>query len=178
MKRQAGSRPNRPPDQSGPYGRAWRIAKGDDPNAHLNPITYLIEAPGQSPAWTYYMLGAMDLAGPAADGRPANKDYPDARWEIWVYALNPKGEPYDPDAFKPRFLLPQNVRVQLPDHPVDKVIAVTEKALEAALAGSLPLEPPFSPGSTWHLWRIAIESTLEHPYHHHHNNIDHDTGDI
>lgn len=159
------TRPSRPPDLTGPYGRAWKIDPEDRHNAELNPISYLIEAPGQSPLWNWYFLGLIDLDGPAADGSYAHKEFSDARWEIGVYALNPDHEPYDPDAFDMAPLLPQNVRVHIADHPLDTLTSMVDAIVEVALKGAILLEPPLSPETHWDEWRRWIQATLDHPHH-------------
>jgi hypothetical protein len=150
----------RPPDHETAYGKAWKL-----PGEQTSPASYLIWAPGQSPFWSYYLLALIDLADYHGVDH-AHKDTPDARWEFAAVALDPEYEP-DPDNFRLRHLEPQNVRVQVPDHPQEKAEECLRALMEYVVAGGLAIEPPLSTETHWAAWREIIEATLEHPYHHH-----------
>lgn len=149
----------RPPDHQGPAGRAWQL-----PDPGTSPISYLIEAPGQSPFWSQYLLALIDLADlPGVE--PAYREFPDARWEFTAVALDPE-YPQDPDSFQLHPLVPANAVVQVPDHPAELVTSCTTALMQAVLAGAIAIEPPFTSIAHTARWREIIEATLEHPHHH------------
>lgn len=154
----------RPPDITGRYGKGWITPTDDTPKC---PRGWLLDCPGQSPLWSHYLAVVIDLSGLSADGSEASLDFPDARWEYAVWALaddETKPDPDDPTTFQ--YLRPQNVRVQVPDHPSGNVTAVLDAMVEAAVAGMLAVEPMFQRDLD-PIWREHIEATLEHPHHHH-----------
>lgn len=156
----------RDPDYDGPLGRFWELKPGEKTAAH-----YAVEAPGQSPFWDRYIVAVLDLEGPSPlDGTTADLDFPDARWEVAVWALDPEparpGWPDDPSTGRGiEVLTPQNVRAQLPDHPRELVVDATRAVLIGALAGiwGLRLEPLY--GEQSEIWGAVLAETIRHPYH-------------
>ncbi|MCI0543713.1 MAG: hypothetical protein L0Z49_04595 [Actinobacteria bacterium] len=156
-------RPFRAPDETGPAGRAWKIAPNE-----TTVVNYLIVAPGQNPFWHWFIFSVIDLA----DTPTAHRQFPDARWEFLVLALEPEHYP-DPDNFRLHPLVPPNVVYQIPDHPIDLVVSCGHALLEVVLVGALPIDPLFTstgPLSTStglaRKWGEIITATLAHPYHH------------
>lgn len=155
----------RPPDHAGTHGDAWELEPGEKTAAH-----WLIYAPGQAAAWDYYIVAVLDLAG-QHDGTDASLDFPDARWEIAVFALDPSEPVPDPDTNledqRVHPLTPQNVRIQLPDHPRELIVDTTRALVLAAIAGmwGLRFEPMFQHDQDA-TWRGIAEETLRHPHHH------------
>jgi len=130
------------------------------------PRSWLLNCPGQNPFWSHYIAPVIDLAGPAADGTMATLDFPDARWEYMVMALDDGSVLPDPDDETTiRYLIPQNVRVQVPDHPQERVLDVLDAMARAAVDGIVRVEPLFTRDLD-PIWRWHIEGTLEHPHHH------------
>lgn len=130
------------------------------------PRSWVLCCPYQSPGWSYYLAAVVDLSGPADDGSFASLDFPDARWEFMVFALDTMAQVPDPDDETTlRYLTPQNVRVQVPDHPLEKILAVLDAMAQAAVEGAVGVEPMFQRDLD-PIWRYHIEGTLEHPYHH------------
>jgi len=151
----------RKPDVSGVAGDGWII---DSPNP-LVPRAWLLRCPDQHPFWVHFHLAVIDLKGPAEDGSMANLEFPDARWEYGVFALDVEPEP-DPDEPAKTFvhLTPQNVLVQVPDHPLPMIVRVVDKCAQAAVGGVVRVEP-FGVDDLHPIWRHWIEGTLEHPFH-------------
>lgn len=154
----------RNPDHQGAYGKAWRM---EIPEDSPTLAAWLIYAPGQHAAWAHYMLAILDLSD-RDDMPPAYKDTPDVRWEVGVFALEDgiTGKPQpQPDGSNISFITPQNVRVQVPDHPAEKMEALGDVLVRGALDGMARLEPFGMVGPLWEEWREIVLSTLEHPYH-------------
>lgn len=158
------------PDLEGAAGRAWELEPGEKTLAY-----WAIHAPGQAGFWDKFIVAALDLEGPPAplDGRKASRDFPDARWEIACWALDPTFErakwPAYPNTVEGHLgvLHPQNVRVQLPDHPAELIADATRAVVAAALVPiwGLYFEPRFRDDQT-DAWRAVLEATIEHPHHH------------
>ncbi len=155
-------------DLKGSAGQAWELEPGGFTKAH-----WAVFAPNQAPVWNHYIVAVIDLKGEAPNGTNAALFFPDARWEIACWALDPECERPDwPD--KPnaedgnlRVLRPQNVQVQLPDHPAELVIDATRATIVAGLSGvwNIRFEPMFTHDQN-QVWQEVLEATIRHPYHH------------
>lgn len=86
------------------------------------------------------------------------------QWEFGVYAMEDVPDPDDSTTW--RFLTPQNVVVQVPDHPLELVVGVM-RALGPVLVADgtrLPLEPMFQRDLD-PVWRETVEAMIAHPHH-------------
>lgn len=120
---------------------------------------YLVHAPGQSPAWSHYLVGAIHLR-PIPGERDANIIVPGATHELLVAALDPEPGPTieDPETLRP--LLPLNAQVQFIGTDA-QAIAICLGATRAICAGSMPAEPPFQQQGQA-AWEALVANTLEH----------------
>ena len=87
---------NRFPDElpeklTGLAGAAELVAIDGEHQSGAGLGSYLIDAPGQAPAWDQYVLGLVSLVGPASEGWPAFLQYPGAEFELMLLALDPHG---------------------------------------------------------------------------------------
>lgn len=147
---------------SGPAGKATEVIVDldpDDPPAWAAGLSnWLLDCPGQSPAWNHYVLRSCHLR--PIDGAPgAVIAVPGATHEVLLAALDPAPPPTcDPASWQ--MLRPLNVveQLQLPDD--DACRALVRKAVEAILAGVLPAEPPLA--GAVEPWRTTLIKTAAH----------------
>lgn len=145
----------------GLYAKAWLV----------EDHAWFIDAPGQSPAWRCYTAQVIDLNEVVAGSDPY-REFPEARWEIAVYALDPELDPTpgDYDTWGP--MLPQNIRVHIGgDVPRDAVIKALDSYCKSVTEGHVLAEPMFpwgdGTGTEATAIRDAILSTVEHHHHGH-----------
>lgn len=128
--------------------------------------SYLIHASGWSPAWHHYLLSVISLRD--LEGfPPARRDYPEAEYELSVFAVDsgindPGQPPPDPaDLGTLRLLTPQNLSVQF--HEVDETMAahIGEMAMKAVCDGYLIPEPEGIIGAR-DAWKLSVAQTIEH----------------
>lgn len=120
---------------------------------------WLIDAPGQSPAWRHYVLSIIHLR-PIPGAPPAHIRRPGATHELILCALDPLGNPSVHDVETIRHLTPLNAEVQFAATD-DLAIHVGELAVRAICDGFMPAEPAF-PGQGQRDWERVIDTTLEH----------------
>lgn len=157
----------RPSDLRGEAGQAWELEPGGLTEAH-----WAVFAPNQAALWNHYIVAVLDLEGEAPNGTNADLLFPDARWEIACWALDPECErpdwPDKPNAADGNLwvLTPQNVQVQLPDHPAELIVDATRAVIAAGLAQvwNIRFEPMYS-GDQNDVWQSVLEATIRHPYH-------------
>ena len=85
--------------------------KPQTPDQEATLAGWLIHAPGQSPAWSDYLLMLVhlrDLPGVP----PATRKFPEAEYQMTLFALDPEGKPRADDAETWWPLTPFNAEVQ------------------------------------------------------------------
>lgn len=145
---------------TGPYGTAERVTGAPANAAQTGTLAaWLLHVPGASPAWSHYLLCVVHLR-PIPGTPPAKKQYPEAAYELLLYALDPSKHPRADDAQTLYPLHPLNVVEQF-DGVIDaQAIDIVESCAHAILAGTLPVEPEGIGGRA--LWRASLALTVEH----------------
>jgi len=80
----------RTPTFHGGAGTAWRLdGTTHRPNWPASLDLYLVHCPAAHPLWSWYVVSGCSLADlPGVP--PARKHYPEAEWEVSIFALNPE----------------------------------------------------------------------------------------
>lgn len=145
---------------TGPFGTATRItARGPDPAQTATLATWLVHIPSASPAWSDYQVSVVHLRD-IPDTREVTRQYPEAAYELMMYALDPDRHPR-----------PDDVETLVPLHPLNMVIqfhgisdedagGLAEACARAMCLGILAAEPDFEPQRQ--LWRDMIRNSIEH----------------
>jgi len=144
------------PDWSGICGKAWVLPVDPETPAQLAGIySALILAPLAHPIWKYHLLSVISLRD-IVGVRPAHKHYPEAEYEIGVYAVNPE-VPIDPE--KPPFNLlePSDVVVQFHGVDVGQARRIGELTTRSCVDGFLVPDSDFRES-----WKKTIADTVEH----------------
>lgn len=149
---------------TGAFGTATEVlfhSAEPDHQAHIG--TWLLDCPGQSPAWSHYALMCVHLRPLAGESKSAHIRFPGATHEILLLALNPETNP-SPSADDPPgswdFLRPINLceQVQLPgDAAAAELLA---EAAQAVVDGILWAEPPLS--GQKEPWRTCLIKSAAH----------------
>ena len=145
----------------GAAGTAERFPKVEPktPAQAASLARWLIEAPGQSPAWRHYLLSIIHLR-PMLGAPPAHIRRPGATHELILCALDSERGPRVDDIETICYLTPLNALVQFT--ATDEVaIHVGELAARAICDGYMPAEPAF-PGQGQRDWEQAVDNTIEH----------------
>jgi len=146
----------RTPDFIGPW-KAWRVAiASQNPPAEVCLAGYLLHCPGAHTFWSWWGLSIVhlrDLPGM----QPAVKLYPQAEYELIVYAIDPLKVPH-PDPDKPPFamLTPLDVQEQfhgLSDTQVQEMGAVFAQAVAL---GHISPDQDFR-----RMWRVFIRDEVK-----------------
>jgi len=121
---------------------------------------WLIDAPGQSPAWRHYLVSIIHLR-PIAGVPPAYIGMPGATHELLLCALDPHHRPNvdDPESLAP--LLPVNAECQFAVDTDEQAIRLGELVVKAIVDGVYPAEPPF-PQQGRGAWQQIVSETAEH----------------
>lgn len=139
-------------------GRAFHV-DGGYPSAPATVTVWFIEAPGQSPTWSHYLLSVVHLR--EVVGVPAAVvNVPGATHEVMLFALDPgqNPEPGRAESWSPLF--PLNVVLQL-ELPNDAAAAeLCGLAAQAVVDGLLWAEPPMS--GQREPWRSSLLKTAAH----------------
>lgn len=148
---------------SGPFGTAVECRctlEPDDPPGLAGTVAmWLLDCPGQSPAWSHYSLSVVHLRPiPGAD--PAEVTVPGATHQFALVALNPDytHDPLDPYTWAR--LTPHNLeeQVEVPDDEGAWRLALG--CVHEVVNGRLWAEPPF-PG-TREPWLSALVRSAAH----------------
>lgn len=118
---------------------------------------WIVHAPGQSPAWSHYLVSAVHLRD--VDGAPAPViNVPGATHEVLVIALEGTPKASRPSTWK--YLTPVNVveQVELPSD--DDATELVRLAVHAVCDGALPAEPALS--GQVEPWRSTLIRTSAH----------------
>ena len=116
--------------------------------------------PGAHPFWSHYMIGVIDLKD-IEDVKPAIKHFPEAEYEISIFALDPRKDPvFDKhETWGP--LLPFNAVIQFHGLTHDQAIELGELSARAVVDGVLPAESMLS-GDCQRIWSSMIKKTILH----------------
>lgn len=120
---------------------------------------WLLDCPGQSPAWRHYLLSVVHLR-PIEGVRPAIVNVPHATHELILAALDPAAEPHagDVETFRPLNPLNAVEQLQLPDDAA--AVQLAEWAASAVVNGFLPAEPPLA--GAREPWRTSMIKSAAH----------------
>jgi hypothetical protein len=144
--------------EQGPAGRAVEVTIEDPRPMSTAVSTWILECPGQSPAWTHYLLTVVHLRDQeGAD--PAVVNVPHATHEVGVLALDPK--PFvleDPSTWVPLFPVNVSEQLQLPDDAA--AVTLAQLCARAVVNGMLPAEPPLAGAKE--PWRTSLIQTAAH----------------
>lgn len=146
----------------GPAATAERFPKVDPetPAQRATLAGWLIDAPGQAPAWRHYLLSVIHLRDmPGAP--PARIRIAGATHELILCALDPLGNPSIHDRESIRPLTPLNAEAQFMVPTDEQAVSLAEKAVRAICDGVLPAEPAF-PERGRQIWQAVVMSTAEH----------------
>jgi hypothetical protein len=105
--------------------------------------TWILECPGQSPAWSHYQLAIVHLR-PLPNGPPAQLRAPDMTHEVVVAALDPDLHPDPADVETWVRLFPINVTEQVKLPGDDEARDLLAEAARKVVEGVLPAEPALS----------------------------------
>lgn len=123
-------------------------------------VSWLVDAPGQSPVWRHYLLSVCHLR-PIDGAPPAHIRTPGATHELLLIALDPVGHPNVYDRESLRFLTPLNAEAQFIVDTDEQAVALAEKATRAICDGVMAAEPPF-PHQGREIWQEVVTQTAEH----------------
>jgi hypothetical protein len=121
---------------------------------------WLIEAPGQSPAWSHYGMSLVHLRPVEGAPDPVIR-IPGATHEILLYALDSEANPKPNDRDSMRPLLPLNAECQFRVDSDDDAIDLLEGCVRAIVDGIMPAEPPF-PNHGQIAWQNMVTRSAEH----------------
>lgn len=146
----------------GAAGIAERFTKiePETPAQQATLAGWLINAPGQSPAWSHYLLSLIHLR-PIDGAKPANIRIPGATHEIIVCALDPEKHPTVNVVESLCPLLPINAEAQFQVETDEQAIDLAEKCVTAVCNGFLPAEPPFQDYGR-RMWQESVTASAEH----------------
>lgn len=144
-------------DYQGPLGEAWTLPLEPKMSpAHYAAIySSLIRAPQAHMLWQWHLLSVISLRD-IVGARPAHKQYPEAEYEIGVFAIDPASIP-DPEHPPYSLLHPEDIVVQFHGINDDQAKRIGELATRACVVGRLIPDSDYR--STW---KAAIAETVEH----------------
>lgn len=138
-------------------GMATRMANLEEKPACL--ASWMIHAPGQSPAWSHYLLSIVHLR--ELDGVPAFIRLPGSSHEMMLAALDSGTSPKADDWDSLHALMPTNAEVQFFVGSDDDAVTLGEKCVQAICDGLMPAEPAF-PDQGQKAWQKVVTDTAEH----------------
>ncbi len=119
--------------------------------------------PPQHPAWDTYAISLIHLREHEGSP-PPQKEYPEAEYEISLYAMDGEKRPIPWSRDTWRFLTPANVIMQFDGLPEEEAITICYLAARALINGMLPAEPSGIMGGR-EIWINSLRMTLEHSKH-------------
>lgn len=153
----------------GTYGKATRIPLPQSTRAEQTLVMWLLDAPQAHPFWTQYLLSVVMLDD-HPDFPPANKHFPEATHELFVFALNPDYGPHDEETLKP-FMEKGSLPILQPINVVQQFKATGEQmkklvrcAVQDVVDGKLSPEAPFSTESNNKYWGAVLNKYLANPF--------------
>jgi hypothetical protein len=148
---------------TGAAGSATQVvyepSPGDRPDWLATVSMWLLDCPGQSPAWHDYRLSIVHLR-PITGTKPAAKRYSSSTHEVVLCALDSDKHPVPDDPATWELLSPLNVceQIELPDDEAAR--SLLRSAAQAVVAGLLPAEPWMS--GAVEPWRTSLLKTAAH----------------
>ena len=148
----------RPPDMDGDVAQAW-VLKGDvrTPAHYASIYSSLIHAPQAHPLWHWHLLGLISLRD-IKGVHPAMKLYPEAEYELGVYAIDPTDK-YVPDPDEPGYPLLEPPDVITQFHGID-----AEQAKEIGRLATLACTTGHLIPDSDHrsMWKVSVADTVSH----------------
>jgi hypothetical protein len=128
---------------------------------------WFLKIPGQSPAWSRYVLSVVHLR--PIEGAPAVEyEFPKATHQVFLSALDMGPRPRANDSSTWHMLMPVNVSEQIELSGDSDAVRLAELCVKAVLAGMLWAEPPFSgQKEPWHTSLIRTSAHMRGEEHHH-----------
>jgi len=129
------------PDIIGAVGKAWDVT---DANHEFTLSSWFMLHPSAHPMWHWYWVNLVHLRG-SCKGEDPHLDYPEAEYEILIFALDPSaGDPpidtslSDETGIKPaKILTPANLKKQFHRLNDEQAIELTRKLVAAFITGYL-----------------------------------------
>lgn len=122
--------------------------------------SYIIDAPGQSPAWHQYHVGLIHLR-PLAGVKPPVLNYPAAQYEIILSALSPDRRAVPEDMETIVHLRPANHTYQFHGVTDEQACEILRTLVYMVTRGQLPAEPLLSTGGgADRQWQAVTEALL------------------
>ena len=147
------------PDVIGSVAEAWKVPAEllADPTPAC-VAAWLIHAPGQSPAWEWYVLSAVHLRGTPGLPPPV-LHRPGVTHELVLFALEAEPASLAADtSWRP--LHPPNMVEQI-TAPTDEGVAdLAARLATAVTVGDLPAEPPLA--GQLEPWRSTVQDSAAH----------------
>lgn len=152
------------PTYDGPAAKVWSVdppQDDGDPRLAVSLATYLMFAPNAHPHWNWHIMLGVSLR--PVEGVPAAvKHYPEAEYELMVFALDPDQEVPDPHTWplgRGRGLLmdPPDAVVQFHGVTDEQAVEVYSLAAKAVADGILIPDTDHR-----QKWIGAIRATVEH----------------
>lgn len=146
---------------TGPFGYADRIPLGPDlPVIKTATLAaWLVHIPSASPAWADYELSVIHLRSIPGEVDP-HRQYPEAAYEITMFALDPSRSPRADDRETLQPLFPINITEQFHGVIDEQAIEIADGCVEGMVVGMLAAEPDWQPQRA--LWRSVIRNTAQH----------------
>lgn len=158
-----------PTELTGPAGTAARVSA--DPSVPATLEQWIITAPEWHPIWSQYVLGLVTLAD-LPGTPPPYRQRPGVTHELYVFALNPEGGPYEAGSVTSSTLTDS---VLTPVNVVEQVTCTDDQARDltrlcatAVVNGVLVPETGDAPDRIRAAWRRSIHQTLDHILNPHH----------
>lgn len=143
----------RQPDWKGIAGEAWRLKIAPEKPDHYAALyCSLIYAPQAHMHWSWHLLSVISLRD-IVGVRPAHKLYPEAEYELGVYAIHPDHPP-DPDKPPYEILQPHDVRHQFHGVNAAQAMKLGELCTRACVDGHLVPDSDFR--SAWGVARRTL----------------------
>lgn len=145
----------------GPAGFGWRIDEVPDtvacPDKQASLAGWLMTLPGQAAMWNNYVVATCHLRS-IPGVKPPVKDYPEAEYEVVIYACDPERNPRPDDLNSLLPLLPLNLSWQFHGCGDEKARDVARYVAEVLVAGAIPAEP--SAYADNRLWDAMLKTFL------------------
>lgn len=140
----------------GTAATAWKLVE-----AAGHPTTlaaYLIHHPTAHPVWDTWLLSVLTLAD-TPGYPPANRQYPEAEFELLVMALDPEKPAPDIHSANPKIMPLQPIDICEHFHGVTEEQAkeIATLAIGAIVDGSLSPDQDFGAA-----WKQTMKNTLDH----------------
>jgi hypothetical protein len=151
-----------PPVVFGPRGTARQMPKFEceKPDEAATVSQWFIYAPGQSPAWSHYLLSICHLRD--MDGvKPAEVVVEGATHELTLFALDSDQKPKFNDRNSLSALTPANAACQFIVDSDEQASELAFCMARAICLGDIPAEPMFQQAGQ-DQWQGVVSTTAEH----------------